>query len=78
MMTFKEEAIVQLIMSRLGADMRTCGQTIDVIVTDGEITLIGTCDSNDQKATARMIVLGTCGVKQVIDNVRVRPFAQSI
>jgi osmotically-inducible protein OsmY len=47
-------------------------------VTDGEILLLGSCDSNDQKAAAEMIALGTYGVRKVTDMLEVRRIRQSI
>lgn len=78
MKTLRDEAITQLILTRLSQDQRTYGQTIDVSVADGEIALIGWCDSEDQKIAASMIAQGTYGVRSVVDNVRVRQLAQSI
>ena len=78
MYTVREEALVQIITSKLNDNRTTCGQTIDVIVTGNEITLVGWCDSEEQRKTAEMIVLGTYSVREVIDNIRVRRLAQSI
>ena len=78
MNTLREEAIAQLVLSRLSQDRRTFGQTIDVSVVDSDIFLVGWCDSEDQKAAARMIALGTYGIRGVIDNVRVRGLVHSI
>jgi len=74
----KEEAVAQLVIARLSRDLRTSGQTIDVSVEDGELLLLGSCDSQAQKATARMIALGTHGVRTVSDKLLVREPAQSI
>jgi len=76
--TIQEEAIAQLVMSRLATDIRTSGQTIDVYVQDAEVFLVGTCDTAEQKAAAAMIAAGICGVRRVINNIRVRKLAQAI
>lgn len=78
MKTVRDEAIAQLILARLSEDQRTFGQTIDVAVSDGDIALIGWCDRDEQKAAAAVIARGLCGVRSVVDNVRVRRIAQSI
>ncbi len=74
----REEAIAQLVMSRLAEDTRTNGQMIGVLVENGDVLLVGTCDTAEQKAAALTIALGVCGVRRVIDNVRVRPLRQAI
>ncbi|MCL5105109.1 MAG: BON domain-containing protein [Armatimonadetes bacterium] len=78
MKTLRDEAVTQLIVSRLNSDLRTGGQTIDVYVSNGDIFLVGTCDSEDQRAAAEMIARGTCGAHVVVDNIRVRKLRQSI
>lgn len=78
MQTFIEEAIAQSIRRKLGEDQRTCGQTIDVIVNNGDIFLVGWCDNEEEKLAAEFIVEGTYGVRSVVDNIRVRHFAQSV
>ena len=78
MKTLREEAIIQLVRSRLCQDQRVCGQMIDVSAVDGEVMLAGQCDSDEQKRIAEIIAKGTHGVRLVIDNVRVRRVAQSI
>ena len=78
MKTLREEALTQSILRKLGEDMRTCGQTIDVLVVNGDIFLVGWCDSEEEKIAARFVVEGTYGVHTVINNIRVRHIAQSI
>lgn len=78
MQTFVEEAIAQSIRRKLSEDQRTCGQTIDVIVANGDIFLVGWCDNEEEKRVAKFIVEGTYGVHSVIDNIRVRRIVQSI
>jgi osmotically-inducible protein OsmY len=76
--SLREEAMAQVVMLRLATDTRTCGQTIDVYVDNGDVFLVGVCDTPEQKAAARTIALGICGVRRVVDNVRVRKMAQAI
>ena len=78
MRTLREEAIAQLVVSRLGRDSRTSGQTIDVLFEDGDLFLLGSCDSQAQRIAAKMIALGTYGVRRVADKLTVRRIAQSI
>ncbi len=78
MQTLREQAIAELVKNRLGTNQDTCGQTIDVTVADGDLFLIGWCDSEDQKVSAVRIAKGACGVRTVIDNIRVRRISQSI
>lgn len=78
MMNIREEALLQIITSKLGENCITCGQTIEVVVVGNEITLVGWCDSEEQRTTAEMVVLGTCGVRGVVDKIQVRRLAQSI
>lgn len=78
METLRDQAITQIVRTRLGWDQDTCGQTIDVCVADGDLFLIGWCDSEGQRASAVRIAKGAYGVRTVIDNIRVRRIAQSI
>lgn len=78
MQTLREQVIAELVKARLGKDQDTCGQTIDVSVADGDLFLVGWCDSEDQKISAVRIAKGACGVRTVIDNIRVRRIRQSI
>jgi len=76
--TVRREAIIQDLHARLWADVRTCGQTIDVELEEDDVELLGVCDSEEQKNVARMIVLGTQGVRAVTDRLRVRGRPASI
>jgi len=78
MPAMRDEALIQLIVARLGADFRTGGQTIEVQVSDGEIILVGMCDTEEQRAVAEMIARGICGVHRVIDRIIVRRLAHAI
>jgi len=74
----RDEAIAQFLRSKLSEDTRTCGQTIEVLADNDDIILVGTCDTEEQKQVAHMIALGTCGVRHVSVNIRVRKFIQAI
>ena len=72
MMNLREETIALTIRSRLAEDTRTSGQMIDVYVANGDIYLVGACDSELQRLVAAELVRGLPGVKQVVDNIHVR------
>ncbi len=72
MRTVREEAIAQLLLSRLREDRRTCGQTIDIIIEEGDVILVGICDGVAQKEAAMMIADGLCGIGKIIDKLHVR------
>lgn len=78
MNSLKDEALIQLITARLGGDFRTAGQTIDVQVSNGEITLLGVCDAEEQRVMAEIIARGVCGVRRVVSEIKVRRIAQAI
>lgn len=78
MQTLREHVIAEIVKGRLSGDQDTCGQTIDVTVAGGDVFLIGWCDSEDQRISAVRIAKGACGVRTVIDNIRVRRISQSI
>ena len=78
MKSLREEAIAQMVMSKLSENTMTSGQTIDVAVVDGDVFLLGWCDSEEQKIAAMRMALGTYGVRGVVDNVRVRRIVQAI
>ena len=78
METLRDHVIAQIVRSRLGEDLDTCSQTIDVSVADGDLFLIGWCDKEGQRISAVRIAKGAFGVRAVIDNIRVRGISQSI
>ena len=78
MKTLREEALTQCILRKLSEDQRTCGQTIDVVLVNSDIFLVGWCDTEEEKTAAEFVVEGTYGVHSVINNIRVRRIAQSI
>lgn len=72
MTAVRQEAITQILRARLMSDVRTCGQCIDITVEDDHVVLVGTCDSEEQRSAALMIVLGTAGVQRVENRLVVR------
>ena len=71
-MEVRELVMAGIIRSRLTEDRRTGGQAIDVLVTNGDIYLMGRVDSDDQREAAEMIVRGLVGVRGIVDNIVVR------
>ena len=71
-MTLKELAMALIVRNKLAEDTRTCGQPIDVYVADGDIYLVGTVDAEIQRLVAEELVRGLPGVRQVVDNIRIR------
>lgn len=78
MKTLREQAIAQLVIAKLSENRKTGGQTIDVSVVENDVVLVGWCDSEDQRVVAEQIAEGTCGVRSVVDKVRVRCISPSI
>jgi osmotically-inducible protein OsmY len=74
----RDHVITEIVRARLGEDQETCGQTIDVSVADGDLFLIGWCDSDSQRISAVRIAEGAYGVRAVIDQIRVRRVPPSI
>lgn len=74
-MNLREHAIAIIIRTKLAEDTRTGGQTIDVYVADGDIQLVGIVDSESQRLTAEELVRGLPGVREVVDNLRIRRLA---
>ena len=71
-MDVREQMMAGLIRMRLCEDRRTGGQTIDVLVVNGDVYLLGQVDSDDQREAAEKIVEGLFGVRQIVDEVVVR------
>lgn len=71
-MDVREQMLAGMVRTRLAEDKRTGGQPIDVLVTDGDIYLLGQVDTDDQRIAAEMIVKGLVGVRRIVDNVVIR------
>lgn len=78
METLRDHAITERVRARLSEDQETGGQTIDVSVCEGDLFLIGWCDSENQRCSAVRIAKGVYGVRTVIDHIKVRQISQSI
>lgn len=76
--TLRDQVITEIVKARLGENQETCGQTIDVSVADGDLFLVGWCDSEKQRVSAIRIAKGAYGVRAVIDKIRVRRSASSV
>ncbi len=74
----RDHVITEIVKARLSEDQETCGQTIDVSVAEGDLFLIGYCDSEKQKISAVRIAKGIYGVRAVIDQIRIRRISTSI
>jgi osmotically-inducible protein OsmY len=73
-MDVREQAMSLLIRSILAGDTRTGDQMIDVYVANGEVYLVGRCESELQRMVAEQLALGLPGVRHVTDNIQVRTF----
>jgi osmotically-inducible protein OsmY len=71
-MDVREQVMAGIIRTRLTEDKRTGGQPIDVLVSNGDIYLLGKVDSDDQRVAAETIVKGMVGVRQIVDYIVVR------
>lgn len=78
MPSVKDEAVVQIIRSRLREDTRTGDQMLEVHITDGTVVIVGYCDTVEQKAVALSITKGICGVGKVADLIKIRRLTHSI
>lgn len=78
MRTVRDEAITQVVASRLRGDRRIWGETIDVYVEGDTIYLVGLCDTEEQRRVAELVVLGVHGVRVVVNSIRVRRLARAI
>ena len=71
-MSIKNEALVTLIRERLLQDSRIAALAIDVRCSDGYVSLIGHVDTPDQKKLTVELIRGLIGVRNVVDELRVR------
>ncbi|MEN6358049.1 MAG: BON domain-containing protein [Armatimonadota bacterium] len=78
MRTIRDEALIQLVQSRLNQNRLTGGETIYVTLENGNVILVGWCDHEEQKIAAERIVSGTFGVTHVVSRIRIRKIRQSI
>ena len=66
-----DDRIKEDVSDRLGDDGEIDASEIEVMVSDGEVTLSGTVDSRDQKRRAEDIAEDVSGVRNVQNNIRV-------
>ena len=59
------------ILEALEQDERTAGQQIDVVDSEGVVTLVGVVPSREARAAAGKIAEGQEGVEEVINDLRV-------
>jgi osmotically-inducible protein OsmY len=78
MKDIREEAIIQLVQSRLNQNRLTSGETIYVTLEEGSLVLVGSCDREEQKIAAETIVSGLYGITEFVSKIRVRKIKQSI
>lgn len=78
MRKIREEAIIQILQSRLASDIRTWDQTIDVMIDGEEIMLVGTVDNDNQRKAAEIIAVSVCGISYVTNNISIRKTRHAI
>ena len=71
-MSVRNDAMVELIRNRLSIDYRTAALPIDVISSDGYVSLVGVVDTTEQKRVAIQLVSGMIGVRYVKDELKIR------
>jgi osmotically-inducible protein OsmY len=73
LMTIHDEALADIVRSKLAMDTRTGGLPISVRVSGGEVFLKGCVDSMEQVAIAEFIISGIPSVLHVhIDELKVK------
>ena len=77
-MSIENEALVALIRARLLQDSRIAALAIDVCSCDGHVSLIGSVDTPDQKKLTVELVRGLIGVRNVVDELRVRTVSSPV
>ena len=68
----ENQALVELIRSRLAQDNRIAAMMIDISCSEGYVSLVGTVDTSDQKTVALELVIGMIGVRNVKDELQIR------
>ncbi len=72
-MTIQDEALAGRVTNAIVQDKRIGGQAIAVRVVQGEVSLKGVVDSDEQKELAAMVARGIPGVRHVnVEELRVR------
>ncbi|OFX14829.1 MAG: hypothetical protein A2Z18_01960 [Armatimonadetes bacterium RBG_16_58_9] len=72
-MTIQDEALAGRVRNALAQDKRLGGQAIAVRVAQGEVSLKGIVDTDEQRELAKLVVKGIPGVRQLnVDELRIR------
>lgn len=72
-MTIQDEALAGRVRNAISQDKRIGGQAIAVRVAQGEVSLKGIVDTDEQREIAMMVTRGIPGVRHVnVDELRVR------
>ena len=71
-MSLGNDALVELIRGRLMQDSRIAALSIDVMSSDGFVSLVGFVDTPEQKQLAVHLVTGLIGVRNVKDELSVK------
>ena len=72
-MSIQDEALAGMVTNAIAQDKRICGQAIAVRVADGEVSLKGIVDEEEQRELAVLVARGIFGVRHVnIEELRVR------
>ena len=72
-MTIQDEALAGRVTSAIVQDKRIGGQAIAVRVAEGEVSLKGIVDTEEQLQLAKLVVRGIPGVRHLnVDELRVK------
>ena len=72
-MTIQDEALAGRVASAIVQDKRIGGQAIAVRVAEGEVSLKGIVDTDEQLELAKLVVGGIPGVRRLnVDELRVK------
>ena len=72
-MSIQDEALTGMVSNAIAQDKRIGGQAIAVRVADGEVSLKGIVDEEEQRELAVLVARGISGVRHVnIEELRVR------
>ena len=76
-MSIQDEALIEMVQNAIALDKRICGQAIAVRVADGEVSLNGIVDEDEQRELAILVARGISGVRNVnADELRVKEAAE--
>lgn len=76
-MSIQDEALTGMVSNAIAQDKRICGQAIAVRVADGEVSLKGIVDEDEQRELALLVARGISGVRHVnIEELRVKEATQ--